>query len=197
MTRLGWKAAGHPTRDDVDAAQGAVRALLAALGEDVDREGLRETPMRVVKFLSGLMNPEPFKMTTFDAEGTSEMIVQAGIPFSSLCEHHMLPFTGTAVVAYIPAGRIVGLSKLARAVQFCASGLKNQERVTRAVADLLTAELEPVGVGVLLRARHSCMEIRGVKAHDAWTTTSDLRGAIFDKPEARAEFLALAREGGR
>lgn len=189
------KARPHPGHDDQMMAQEAVRTLLKALGEDVSREGLRETPMRVVKFLNALINPEPFTFTSFDAEGTSEMIVQAGIPFSSLCEHHMLPFTGTAAVAYIPTKRIVGLSKLARAVQYCASGLNNQERVTRAVADLLVQEIDPAGVGVVLRARHLCMEMRGVKASGTWTVTSDLRGAIFEKPEARAEFLALAREG--
>ena len=184
------------THDDVRDAQGAVRDLLAALGEDTTREGLQETPMRVVKFLAGLVRPEPFKLTTFDSEGMSEMIVQTGIPFSSLCEHHMLPFVGTAVVGYIPGAKIVGLSKLARAVQYCASGLQNQERVTMRIADML-GEIQPVGLGVVLRARHTCMEMRGVKAIGSWTTTSELRGAIFDKPEARAEFLALAREGAR
>ncbi len=184
-----------PDHDDLGLAQGAVRQLLQALGQDLDREGLRDTPARVVRFLATFCNPAPFEFTTFQAEGMSEMIVQAGIPFASLCEHHLLPFTGTAAVAYIPGTRIVGLSKLARAVQHCAAGLQNQERVTRAVADLLLEKLEPAGVGVVLRARHLCMEMRGVKAAGTWTVTSDLRGAIFDKPEARAEFLALAREG--
>jgi GTP cyclohydrolase I len=180
--------------DDVMAAQDAVKDLLHALGEDVSREGLQDTPARVVKYLRSLVRPEPFALTTFDSEGLSEMIVQTGIPFASLCEHHMLPFIGTATVGYIPGKRIVGLSKLARAVQFCASGLNNQERVTRRVADLLQA-IDPVGIGVVIRARHTCMEVRGVKAAGTWTTTSELRGAIYEKPEARAEFLALAREG--
>jgi GTP cyclohydrolase IA len=191
------KPLAMPNRDDADLARSAITQLLSALGQDVNREGLRETPARVVRFLSAFMNPEPFKFTTFEADASSEMIVQAGIPFASLCEHHMLPFTGTAAVAYIPNGRIVGLSKLARAVQFCASGLQNQERVTREVANMLEDELEPVGVGVVLRARHLCMEMRGVKAAGTWTVTSDLRGAIFEKPEARAEFLALAHRGDR
>lgn len=182
--------------DDVMAAQDAVRQLLAALGEDVSREGLQETPARVVKFLRSLVRPEPFDLTTFDSEGLSEMIIQTGIPFASLCEHHMLPFLGTATVAYIPGQRIVGLSKLARAVQFCAAGLNNQERITMRVADILQG-IQPVGIGVVLRARHTCMEIRGIKAAGTWTTTSELRGALYDKPEARAEFLALAREGWR
>lgn len=183
------------TPDDVAKAERAVRDLLRALGEDPAREGLRRTPERVVRFLDQFRHPAPFAFTTFDAEGMSELIVQSDIPLQSLCEHHLLPFTGTAAVGYVPRNRIVGLSKLARAVQCCAAGLQNQERVTLAVADLLERELEPLGVGVVLRARHSCMELRGVKVPGTWSTTSCLRGVLFDKPEARAEFLALARGG--
>jgi GTP cyclohydrolase I len=100
---------------------------------------------------------------------------------------------GVASVAYIPGEKIVGLSKLTRAVHYCSRGLQNQERITRAVADMLDDNLKPKGVGVVIRARHLCMELRGVSAANVWTTTSDLRGAILEKPEARAEFLALAR----
>lgn len=172
--------------------ESCVRFLLKSLGEDPDRPGLRETPGRVVRMLRELMAPQPFKFTVFDSEGMDEMIVQAPIPMRSLCEHHMLPFVGTAAVAYIPDGKIVGLSKLARAVGFCSAGLQNQERITRAVADLLDRELRPKGIGVVIRARHLCMEMRGVKAPDVFTTTSCLRGAILERPEARAEFLRLA-----
>lgn len=178
--------------DNIDAAEKAVTALLQALGQDTAREGLKQTPARVVRFLEQFCKPQPFAFTTFDSEGMSEMVVQSNIPFQSLCEHHMLPFLGTAAVAYVPHGRIVGLSKLTRAVQYCAAGLQNQERVTRAVADMLTSELAPTGVGVVLRARHLCMEMRGVKAPDVWTTTSCLRGALLDDEKARAEFLRLA-----
>jgi GTP cyclohydrolase I len=172
-----------------------VRRLLISMGQDVDREGLRETPRRYVKALHELLTPEPFEFTTFDGEGTNEMILQSEIPFASLCEHHMLPFVGMATVAYVPAQRIVGLSKLARAVKFCSAGLQNQERITKGVADMLEKNLQPVGVGVVLKARHMCMELRGVKAHGTCTTTSCLRGALLDDEKARAEFLRLA--GGK
>ena len=169
-----------------------VRWLLRALGQDMDREGLRETPRRVVKMLRELTTPEPFNFTVFASEGMSEMIVQAPIPFRSLCEHHMLPFVGTAAVCYVPRERIVGLSKLARAVHYCAAGLQNQERITTAVADMLAHNLDTPDVGVVLRARHLCMEMRGVRAPDVFTTTSCLRGALLDDARARDEFLRLA-----
>lgn len=176
-----------------DQAELGVRNLLMALGENPDREGLRETPRRVRAFLDGFCSPEPFAFTTFENEGMSEMVVEAGIEFFSLCEHHMLPFFGEAVVAYVPGERIAGLSKLARAVRHCAAGLQTQERIAKTVADILEEKLRPLGVGVVLRARHLCMEMRGVQAHGVHTTTSQLRGVLFEKPEARAEFLALAR----
>ncbi len=172
-------------------AEVAVRALLSALGHDVEREGLRATPARVAKALIELATPQDFEFTTFDAEGMSEMVVLAPIPFYSMCEHHMLPFFGTAAVAYIPQGQIVGLSKLARAVRACAAGLQNQERITRRVAEMIQENLKPVGVGVVLKARHLCMEMRGVQAPGVYTTTSQMLGALLDKPEARAEFLRL------
>jgi GTP cyclohydrolase I len=178
---------------DIAAAERAVSDLLDALGCG-RTGGLRDTPARVAKFLAEMCLPEPFSFTTFDAEGASEMVVQSGIPFASLCEHHMLPFVGTAVVAYIPNGRIVGLSKLARAVRYCAAGLQTQERITTAVADMVANHLQPQGVGVVLRARHSCMEVRGVKANGAWSTTSAMRGAMFDNDRTRDEFLRLAGE---
>jgi GTP cyclohydrolase I len=170
-----------------------VRALLRAIGEDPDREGLIETPRRMLKMLRELCHREPFSFTTFAAEGTSEMVVQTEIPMHSMCEHHCLPFMGTAAVGYIPNGKIVGLSKLARAVAYCSAGLQNQERITRAVADMLDDALKPVGVGVVIRATHTCMSLRGVKAHDSWTTTSCLRGVMLTEASARAEFLALVR----
>lgn len=179
--------------DTRDQAEAAITELLQAMGEDTAREGLRETAARHAKFLWQLTHPEQFEFTTFNAEGTSEMVVQTGIPFYSLCEHHLLPFVGTAVVAYVPAGRIVGLSKLARAVRFCASGLKNQERITRTVAEMLQRELQPIGVGVVLRAEHLCMTMRGVQAPGTVTTTSCLLGAFLDDARCRSEFMAFAR----
>src|SRR5258706_10185115 len=144
----------------------AIRLLLESIGEDPTREGLQETPRRMVTMLMDLCHRKPFTFTTFDSEGMSEMIVQSNIPFHSLCEHHVLPFMGVAAVAYIPNGKIVGLSKLTRAVQYCSKGLQNQERITCAVADMLEENLIPAGVGVVLRARHLCMELRGVQAPD-------------------------------
>jgi GTP cyclohydrolase I len=170
-----------------------VHALLRAIGENPDREGLKDTPRRVLQMLRELCHREPFKFTVFDAEGTSEMIVQTDIPFASLCEHHMLPFMGTAAVAYIPRGKIVGLSKLARTVQWASAGLQNQERITRVIAEMIENALNPLGVGVVIRATHTCMSLRGVKAHDSWSTTSCLKGAILNEAETRAEFLALVR----
>ena len=121
------------------------------------------------------------------------MIVQSNIPMSSLCEHHVLPFIGTAAVAYIPNGKIVGLSKLTRAVQYCSRGLQNQERITKAIADMLEKNLQPEGLGVVIKARHLCMELRGVCAPNVWTTTASMRGTLLTEASSRAEFLALAR----
>lgn len=172
----------------------AFSSILWALGEDQAREGLSDTPRRAAQMLMELTTRKEFKFTTFEAEGplTSEMIVQSNIPFHSLCEHHMLPFLGTAAVAYIPNGRIVGLSKLTRAVQFCATGLQNQERITLAIAEMLETNLKGQGVAVILKARHLCMEIRGVHAAEVWTTTSAMRGA-FTSAATRAEFLELIK----
>lgn len=179
---------------DPHGVESAVRDLLYALGHDLAREGLRDTPRRVARTLCEMHTAQPFEFTVFDSEGMNEMIVQSPIPFHSLCEHHMLPFFGVAAVCYIPRGRIVGLSKLARAVQYCAAGLQNQERITQAVADMLQQKLEPAGAGVVLRARHLCMELRGVRAPGTYSTTSCLRGVVLDDEKTRAEFLAHARE---
>ena len=170
----------------------AVASLLDALGYDRTKDGLSETPARVRKFLVSVCDPAPFSFTAFDSEGMNEMVVQSGIPFHSLCEHHMLPFVGTATVGYIPDGKIVGLSKLARAVRYNASGLQNQERITTNVARMLANALQTENVAVVLRARHLCMEMRGVQAHDTYTTTSKMCGAFRDDGRARAEFLRLA-----
>lgn len=169
-----------------------VKGILHHLGEDPEREGLRDTPRRVLASLRALTTKPEFKFTTFESEGMSEMIVQTDIPFFSLCEHHMLPFFGTASLCYIPNGRIVGLSKLARTVQYCATGLQNQERITTGVADMLEQNLHPQGVGVVLKARHLCMEMRGVKTHDVFTTTSCMRGTLNDA-KSRSEFLGFIR----
>lgn len=166
--------------------------ILISLGENPTREGLLETPHRYIKFMRQFLNPSPFNFTTFDAEGTDEMILQTNIPFYSLCEHHIAPFFGTADVAYIPTDKIVGLSKLSRCVDLYANKLQNQERITTQIANRLYEELNPKGVAVRLKAQHLCMCMRGVKKHDTWTTTSKLLG-IFKEAEARNEFLNLIK----
>lgn len=182
-----------PDKMPEDLMESAVYALLMGIDANPEREGLKDTPRRVVKMLKELCKREAFFFTTFDAEGMSEMIVQTDIPMHSLCEHHMLPFMGTATVAYIPGKKLVGLSKLARAVKYHSAGLQNQERITMNVAHMLLDSLQPVGVGVVIRARHLCMEMRGVCAPNVYTTTSMLYGCFRTDPTVRSEFLALAR----
>jgi GTP cyclohydrolase IA len=175
------------------AAEQAVRELLIALGEDPDRPGLRETPRRVAASLAELLTPVEFTPTTFpNEEGYDQLIMARDIDFSSLCEHHMLPFHGVAHVGYIPGERIVGLSKLARVVEMYSRDLQVQERLTGQIASWLDDELQPVGVGVVLEAEHTCMALRGVRKPGSRTITSALRGAIRDDARTRSEFLALA-----
>ena len=169
-----------------------VQAVLSSI-DDVDREGLKETPARVKRFYDNwLTKGEPqFRVTQFENEGMNEMIVQKHIPFYSLCEHHMLPFFGTASVAYIPLCKIVGLSKLARIVDWYARRLQNQERMTKQIADFLQSQLQPQGVAVITTARHMCMEMRGVKVKGAETSCSSLQGAFATQGNARSEFLNI------
>jgi GTP cyclohydrolase I len=186
-----------PGRVDLEAAERAARALLEALGADPEDEGLRETPRRVAAAYAELLTPEPFDMTTFpNEEGYDELVVVRDIPFHSLCMHHLLPFHGTATVAYIPGERILGLSKLARVVELFARDLQVQERLTTQVAGWLEQRLQPKGVGVVLEAEHMCMSLRGVQKPGARTVTSALHGLVREDPRTRAEFLALA-QGGR
>lgn len=165
--------------------------ILQYLGEDPTREGLRDTPKRYIKFLKEFLEPKEFNFTSFDAEGTDEMIIQTNIPFYSLCEHHVAPFFGSANVAYIPNGKIVGLSKLARTVDLFANRFQNQERITTQIANKINDELNPKGVAVTLKAQHLCMCMRGVKKHDTWTQTSKMLGIFKIDHMARNEFLNL------
>jgi len=167
--------------------------ILEELGENPQREGLQETPKRYVKFMREFLEPKEFNFTCFDAEGTDEMIIQTGIPFYSLCEHHTAPFFGTASVAYIPNGKIVGLSKLARTVDLYANRFQNQERITTQIAERLNKELNPKGVAVSLKAQHLCMCMRGVKKHDTWTITNKMIGLFKDDLNCRQEFLNLLK----
>jgi len=166
-----------------------VRRILQYFGEDANREGLKETPKRFIKFFQEFLNPPKWNCTTFEGEGYDEMIVQTNIPFHSLCEHHIAPFFGEGTIAYIPNKRIVGLSKLARTLETFSRRLQNQERITMQVAEFLWKELEPKGIAVQLTAKHMCMEMRGVKKHNTHTTTTKLMGVFKTDVSVRMEFL--------
>jgi GTP cyclohydrolase I len=184
-------------RTDDAAATEAARALLQSLGIDVDEPDLVETPRRMVASLTELLTPRPFDATTFpNDEGYDEMVLLRGIPFSSLCRHHVLPFTGVAHVGYLPNERLLGLSKLARVVEYFASRLQVQEQLTVQIADWLDATLSPHAVGVVLEAEHMCMSIRGVRSIGSRTLTSRVTGALRTDGRARKEFLALCTAPG-
>jgi GTP cyclohydrolase I len=168
-----------------------VAEMLQLIDSDHTRPGLERTPERFAQFLQEFTKKQDFKMTTFDNEGYDEMIIETAIPFYSLCEHHLVPFFGTGTIAYIPNDKIVGLSKLGRVLDFFSSRLQNQERITTQIADYLQETLSPKGVGVILTARHLCMEMRGVKKPGTLTTTSSLRGNFKSDPRTRAEFFSI------
>lgn len=178
---------------DTFEAEENFRKILIHLGEDPDREGLIDTPKRYIKFLKEFLQPKEFNFTTFTNEETDEMIVQTNIPFYSLCEHHIAPFFGTGCIAYIPDGKIVGLSKLARTLDLYANRLQNQERITTQVAERLQHELKAKGVAVSIKAQHLCMCMRGVKKHDTYTTTTKLLGVFKTEDAARNEFLSYIK----
>jgi GTP cyclohydrolase I len=182
----------------LEAATAAAREMLAALGVPVDEEDLADTPRRLVHAYAELLTPGAFEMTTFpNREHYDELVLVRDIPVRSLCEHHMLPFVGVAHVGYLPGERIVGLSKLARTVDFHARRVQTQERLTSQVADDLQEQLAPLGVGVVIEAEHTCMSVRGARAAGARTVTARLLGQLRENPASRAEFLALTREQGR
>ena len=177
---------------DLAGAEQAVRALLSALGEDPESDHLRETPRRVALAYEEFLTPRTFVPTTFpNDEGYDELVLARDIPFHSLCEHHLLPFSGVAHVGYLPGERILGLSKLARVVEHFARRLQVQERLTKQVGDWLEDRLAPKGVGVVLEAEHLCMSLRGVQAVGSRTVTSSLHGLVRDDPRTRVEFLGL------
>ena len=182
---------------DADRAAAAVRELLIAIGEDPDRDGLQATPGRVARMFAEVVagtNEDPSRhlTTTFEADH-DEIVLVRDIPFSSMCEHHLLPFIGRAHVGYIPGsdGRITGLSKLARLVDGFARRLQVQERLTSQIANAVQQVLDPAGVIVVLEAEHLCMSIRGVAKPGATTVTSAIRGHFRDDPRGRAEALSL------
>jgi GTP cyclohydrolase IA len=179
---------------DTEAAERAVRQLLRSFGRDPSGSHLEDTPRRVAHAYAELLTPRQFDLTTFpNDEGYDEMVVATRIPVQSLCEHHLLPFTGVAHIGYLPGERILGLSKLARVLEMFARDLQVQERLTRQVADWLQEHLAPRGVGVVIEAEHLCMSLRGVRAGGSRTTTSALLGLLREDARTRAEFLSLAR----
>jgi GTP cyclohydrolase IA len=189
----GFDAIGERSSIDLESAERAARDLLRALGEDVEGERLRETPRRVAQGYAELLRPVPFEATSFaNDDGYDELVLVRDIAFHSLCEHHLLPFSGVAHVAYMPATRILGLSKLGRVVELFARRLQVQERLTTQIADWLDAQLDPRGVGVVIEAEHLCMSMRGVQKPGVRTVTSALRGVVRDDPVTRREFLARA-----
>jgi GTP cyclohydrolase IA len=187
-------AASCDARREINHAgvQRAARELLLELGADVESVGFRDTPRRVADAYVELLTPRPFRATTFpNDDGYDELIVARAIPFHSLCMHHLLPFHGVAHVGYLPAERIIGLSKLGRVVELFARDLQIQERLTTQIAGWLQRELRPKGVGVVVEAEHMCMSMRGVQKVGAKTVTSALHGLIRDDGRTRQEFLAL------
>jgi GTP cyclohydrolase I len=183
----------HPV--DLPRIEAAVREILEAVGEDPERSGLVETPARVARMyaemFSGLrLDPSTFLRRTFPQK-YDEMVLVKDISFESMCEHHLLPFLGKAHIAYLPNGKVVGLSKIPRTVEAFARRPQLQEQMTEQLADLLMQELGARGVAVVLEATHTCMAIRGVRKTGSITTTSAMRGAFKDNPTTRAELLAL------
>jgi GTP cyclohydrolase I len=187
----------HRSDEQVATAQDHVRGLLSFLGEDPQREGLQETPARVVRALgehfSGYgRDPGEYLAKTFqEVDGYDELVLVSDIEVFSHCEHHMVPFVGKAHVAYIPDGRVVGLSKLARVVDVFAKRLQVQEKLTKQVADAIQFHLEPQGVAVIMQCQHFCMCYRGVKKPGSWTTTSKLHGIFLVDAAARMELFTL------
>ena len=179
---------------DLVAAERAAADLLRALGQPVHGANMADTPRRLVHAYAEMLTVESFDFTTFpNTEQYDELVLVHGIPLRSLCEHHMLPFTGVAHVGYLPGDRILGLSKFARVVAFHSQRAQTQERLTKQIAEHLQERLDPRGVGVVVEAHHSCMTVRGVRAVGSRTVTSALFGALRDNPASRAEFLSLTR----
>jgi GTP cyclohydrolase I len=182
---------------DIEKIQKAVREILLAVGEDVNREGLKRTPQRVARMYAELLagmheDPKEHLQSVF-TESYDEIVLLRGIPFYSICEHHLMPFIGSAHVAYLPSGGILGVSKLARIVDCFARRLQTQERLTGQIADFIMNSLKPQGVAVVLEASHSCMTIRGIKKPGSVMVTSALRGIFRRDPKSRSEVLGLMR----
>lgn len=185
---------------DLSSIRAAVRTILRAVGEDPDRDGLLNTPARVARMyaemFSGLQQDPGRHLEVSFAESYDEIVLVRDIPFTSMCEHHLLPFSGVAHVAYIPNGRVTGLSKLARVVEEVARRPQVQERMTQTIADLIEERLSSRAVGVIIKAAHSCMSIRGIRKSGSHTVTSTMRGAFRSDAASRAELMALINMPG-
>ncbi|HEX8322676.1 MAG TPA: GTP cyclohydrolase I FolE [Tepidisphaeraceae bacterium] len=184
-----------PARVDVPRIERAVREILLAVGEDPDREGLLKTPNRVARaygeLMAGLREDPRRHLKTVFTEEYDEVVLLRDIPFHSLCEHHLLPFTGRAHVAYLPKGKVVGLSKLARLVEGFARRPQVQERMTTQIADAIMEELQPIGCACVIQATHTCMTIRGAKKSGSTMITSAIRGCFKEDARSRAEIFTL------
>lgn len=177
---------------DLAAAELAAGQFLQALGVELDSESLRGTPARMARAYAELLTPRAFNLTTFpNDEGYDELVLVRDIPLRSVCEHHLLPFAGIAHVGYLPAERILGLSKLVRVVEHFSRRPQVQERLTKQVGDWLYTHLHPRGVGVVIEAEHTCMTVRGVQAAGSRTVTSTMLGTMREDPRSRQEFFAL------
>lgn len=192
----------NPAQIDIGSTKALIAELLKAVGEDPEREGLRNTPDRVARMYTELLsgyNTDPEKIINGALFNINydEMVLVRDIEFYSLCEHHMLPFLGRAHVAYLPAGKVIGLSKIPRIVDMYARRLQVQERMTRQIADLIQTTLEPQGVAVVVEGMHLCAMMRGVKKHDARMTTSAMHGAFRRNVATRQEFLANISRGSK
>jgi GTP cyclohydrolase I len=186
---------GHPHEVDLSRVAAAVREILIAVGEDPDRDGLRETPDRVARMYAelfrGLRQDPRVHLRKCFTEKYDEIVLVKDIDFESICEHHLMPFMGQAHIAYLPKGRIVGLSKLARVVEVVSHRPQVQERMTETIADLMMEELDAKGVGVVLEATHTCMTIRGIHKPNSLCTTSAMRGVFRSNLSTRSELMSL------
>jgi GTP cyclohydrolase I len=190
-SRAAMRLVPNPAPDRLKA-EAAAKDLLEALGVDLSAPGLVETPRRIAAMYEELLTPTPFIATTFaNGDGYDELVLSKNIPFTSLCAHHALPFSGVVHLGYLPGDRIIGLSKLARVVHYFSHSLQVQESLTKQIADWLALELEPRGVGVVIEAEHTCMTIRGVQAAGSKTVTSTMYGLLRERAATRQEFFSL------
>lgn len=193
-----WDIAKYPSKEITAKVAPQIASILGLLGEDVNREGLLKTPERVAKAMQYMtygykINPTDVLRSAVFEEDYRQMVLVKNIDFFSLCEHHMLPFFGKAHVAYIPNGKITGLSKIARVVELFSRRLQIQERLTTQIKDCIQETLEPLGVMVVIEAQHMCMQMRGIEKMHSVTTTSDFTG-IFNTQKTREEFVNLIKE---